>query len=320
MPTTTEYATDVWPNDYSFDEQAKSAAPDERRSIRALFISDVHLGTRACQAELLTQFLHNYDVQTIYLVGDILESKCLKSKRRWSMRQNVVIHELLERARQGTRIIYIPGNHDYQLRRCAGKTFLGIEIKRDAIHESADGRKYLVTHGDQYDVVMRHMPWLANIGHGVYHALLTLNASLNVLRRSLGLNYWSLSQWSKHNVKRVVTHMSHFEQSLLNEAREKGAQGVICGHIHHAADHDIDGMRYLNSGDWVETCSGIVEYLDGRFELVQWDFTQYPAHHKATLRTGQPLQPYDVGEEHAGLDAVRNFQLRIRSAVHSRIS
>lgn len=315
---TEKYMTGVWPSDSPSNGPNGPPSASKRTKVRTLFISDVHLGTRACQAELLTKFLRSYEAEVIFLVGDIMEYWFLKSKRRWNGRYDVVINELLKQAEAGTRIIYIPGNHDHNLRRCAGETFNGIEIKLNAIHESADGRKYLVTHGDQFDVVMQYTPWLASIGHIGYHTLLTLNTSLNLARRSLGLRYWSLSEWCKRKVKRVVTHISHFEDSLLSEARACGAQGVICGHIHYAADRDIDGMRYLNSGDWVETCSGIVEHPDGRFELVRWTLVDHEQHGKAWSGDLKPAQTYDVRGGYAGLDSVLYFHLRLRSAVYSR--
>lgn len=238
--------------------------------VRTLFISDVHLGTRGCKAELLTEFLQRHEATTIFLVGDIMENRCLKRGRlRWLQHENVAA-ELLAKARNGTRVIYIPGNHDYLLRGFAGSSFEGIEIALTAIHESAGGQRYLVTHGDQFDIVLRHLPWLAHIGDWAYHMLLALNSGLNAVSRAFGLRYWSLSAWAKRKVKGVVNYISRFEASLSSEARRQGAQGVVCGHIHHAADRDVSGIHYLNSGDWVESCTGIVEHNDGRFEIVRW--------------------------------------------------
>ncbi len=318
MPIALKYKTEESPNDNFSIEQTESSLAFGRTRVRTLFISDVHLGTRASQAELLAEFLRSYEAESIYLVGDIMESWCLKSNRPWSGRHNTVINELLGQSMNGTQIIYIPGNHDHHLRRCVGQTIDGIEIKLKAVHECADGQKYLVTHGDRYDVVMRYIPWLTSIGHNLYHGLLTLNTGLSLVRGWLGLRYWSVSQWNKRNVKRVVTHISHFETDLLSEAKACGAQGVICGHNHHSADRDIDGMRYLNSGDWLETCSGIVEHPDGRLELVHWDLTDYQQHRKSSLPYLQAVQTNDVMGGHAALDTARHFQLRIRSAVYSR--
>ena len=217
--------------------------------VRTLFISDVHLGTRGCQAELLTEFLQRHDAETIFLVGDIVEHWCLEQGRLGSPSHEEVLVELRAKACNGTRVIYVPGNHDQSLRQFAGLSFGSIEIAPSAIHESADGRRYLVTHGDQFDVVLRHMPWLGRLGHLAYEALLHLNTSVNLIRRRFGLGYWSLSAWAKRKVKTVVNYIGLFEESLCADARRQGAQGVVCGHIHHAADRDLSGIRYINAGD-----------------------------------------------------------------------
>lgn len=238
--------------------------------VRTLFISDVHLGTRGCQADLLMDFLRHHPAEMLYLVGDIVEGRRLLSRRVWPAAQRAVVEMLLQVARNGTRVVYVPGNHDALFRRCAGGCFGGIEIAVRALHAGTDGQRYLVTHGDQFDVVQRRMPWLATVGHGAYHALLASNTGLNRMRRGLGLDYWSLSAWAKRRVKQAVNYISSFEEALSAEARRHKAQGVVCGHIHHAADRDLDGIRYLNTGDWVESCTGVVEHADGRFEVVQW--------------------------------------------------
>lgn len=297
----------------------EASSPSRTRSptrVRTLFISDIHLGTRACQAERLLEFLRHHEADTIYLVGDVMELWCLTTRRQWKPNHDRVMIELLKRARAGTRIVYIPGNHDYLVRRCAGQSFSGIEVELNAIHEAADGRRYLITHGDQFDMVQRYMPWLANIGHGAYHTLLELNTSINWVRRALGLDYWSLSEWLKYKVKKVVNHVSHFEESLSDEAREKRADGVICGHIHHAADRDLSGIRYLNTGDWVESCSGILEHTDGRMEIVRWTQAEYGKRQQPSRGEPSHVHESDWGGEYVGLDIVRNFQLRIHSALY----
>ncbi|CAG8998810.1 MAG: UDP-2,3-diacylglucosamine hydrolase [Candidatus Celerinatantimonas neptuna] len=299
---------------YSTKEQDR-AKPS--RSVRTLFISDVHLGTRACQAELLADFLLSHDAQAIFLVGDIMEGHCLTRRKRWSLRHNRVIQILFEKVRQGTRVIYIPGNHDHLMRRCIGQSFQGIEIRQNALYEGADGRVYFVTHGDQFDVVQKRMRWLASVGHGGYHALLSINGGVNRIRQMLGWEYWSLSQWAKQKVKQVVTRVSHFEQSLCEEAKYNGADGVVCGHIHHAADHMISGIRYLNAGDWVETCSGIIESNDGQINVVTWPSRHFSKPSVTELHPSHQVPAFHLGGEYAGMDVVRNFQLRIRSAVDS---
>ncbi len=277
-------------------EAATTSTGTRPARVRTLFLSDMHLGTRGCQAELLSDFLQHYEASTIYLVGDIVETWRLTSARPWSEQHRDVVLELLTKARHGARVIYVPGNHDRLLRQYAGCSFAGIEIATGALHEAADGQRYLVTHGDEFDAVLRHMPWLAALGHITYHALLGLNTTLNMIRRSFGLGHWSLSAWAKHKVKRAVSYISCFEESLSAEARRQDAQGVVCGHIHHAADHDLGGIRYLNTGDWVESCSGIVEHEDGRFELVRWTGmapTRRPDHGMLRARLHRGCRPPD---------------------------
>ncbi len=183
---------------------------------------------------------------------------------------NDVVQKLLRKVRKGTHVVYLPGNHDEFLRDYVGTTFGGIEIADTALHDSPDGRRYLVIHGDQFDMVMRHQRWLAHLGDGAYTLALWLNTLLNRFRRRLGLSYWSLSAWAKLKVKNAVSFIGKFEEILAEEARRRGAQGVICGHIHHAADRAIGDLRYLNTGDWVESCTGIVEHYDGRIEVIHY--------------------------------------------------
>lgn len=238
--------------------------------IRTLFISDLHLGTKGCQADELIEFLGSYDAATIFLVGDIVDGWHLKSNWYWPEVHNDVVQKLLRMANEGTRLVYIPGNHDEFLRNHVGSAFGGIEIAAHAIHKGADGRNYLVTHGDQFDLVVNHARWLAVLGDWAYRAALTFNKYLNLVRRSLGFTYWSLSAWAKLNVKNAVNYIGRFEEMLSAEARRHDAQGVICGHIHHAVMHDDFGVRYINAGDWVESCSAVVEHCDGRFEILRW--------------------------------------------------
>ncbi len=238
--------------------------------VRTLFLSDLHLGTRGCQAALLLDFLKRYDADQIYLVGDIIDGWRLKSGWYWPQAHNDIIQKLLRKARKGTRIVYVPGNHDEFLRDYVGHQFGGVEIVDRTIHETATGERLLVIHGDQFDMVVRHARWLALLGDGAYTAALAVNTVVNVVRRRLGLTYWSLSAWAKLKVKNAVNFISDFETFLAAEARKQGADGVVCGHIHHAADRDIGGVRYVNTGDWVESCTAVVEHYDGRLELVRW--------------------------------------------------
>jgi len=238
--------------------------------VRTLFLSDLHLGTKGCQAGLLLGFLKAYDADTLYLVGDIIDGWRLRSGWYWPQAHNDVVQKLLRKVRKGTRLVYVPGNHDEFLRDYIGSNFGGIELADQAIHETADGKRFLVIHGDQFDMVVRHARWLALLGDGAYTVALVLNTYLNILRRRLGFSYWSLSAWAKLKVKNAVNYISRFEELLSAEARRHDADGVICGHIHHAALHDVFGIRYVNTGDWVESCTAIVEHYDGTLELVRW--------------------------------------------------
>lgn len=239
-------------------------------AIRTLFLSDIHLGTRGCQAVLLLEFLKHYDVETIYLVGDIIDGWRLKSGWYWPQAHNDVVQKLLRRVHKGAKLIYIPGNHDEFMRDYVGHNFGGVEILDTAIHQAADGKRYLVMHGDHFDMVVRHAPWLAYLGDGAYTVALVINTHLNTVRRRLGLAYWSLSAWAKMKVKTAVNHIGRFEELLALEARRRDVQGVICGHIHHAVIHDEFGVRYMNTGDWVESCTALVEHFDGSFEIIHW--------------------------------------------------
>lgn len=240
------------------------------RSYRTLFISDVHLGTRASQAEMLLDFLKHTEAETIYLVGDILDFWRIKRGAIWPQTHNDVLQKLLRKARKGTRVVYIPGNHDEGIRDYAGMHFGGIEIERQALHITADGRRFLVMHGDEYDVAVRYARWVALLGDRGYELALACNHPLNFVRRCLGLGYWSLSAYLKHRVKMAVSYIGAFERNLAEEARRHHVDGVICGHIHHAASHAIDGIHYINTGDWVESCTAVGETEGGEMELIRW--------------------------------------------------
>lgn len=241
---------------------------EEGIRIRTLFISDVHLGTRGAQAEALLGLLRRYDPETIYLVGDIVDGWRLRSVWHWPQAHNDVVQKLLRKVRKGCRLIYIPGNHDEFLRDYAGSNFGGIEIVEEAIHEGADGRRALVLHGDKFDVVVRHMRWLALLGDTAYDFALYVNRHVSRIRRTMGLPYWSFSAWSKSRVKSAVNFIGAFRDAILSEARRHNVDTIICGHIHQAAIETMDGVRYINCGDWVESCTAIVEHHDGIYELV----------------------------------------------------
>ena len=237
---------------------------------RAIWISDFHIGTRRAQTDLLLDFLKLTESDQLYLVGDIVDNWSLKKTWYWDQNHNDVIQKLLRKARKGTRIIYIPGNHDERFRDFIGARFGRIAVMQDAIHVTADKKRYLVLHGDEFDGVVKYARWLALLGDKAYDIALGLNRHLNHLRRKLGLPYWSLSAFLKRRVKKAVQFVSDFEQAVVREARKRNADGVICGHIHTPEMSVIDGVNYCNDGDWVESCSALVEHHDGRLELIHW--------------------------------------------------
>jgi UDP-2,3-diacylglucosamine pyrophosphatase LpxH len=245
--------------------------PTRPRHYRALFISDVHLGARGCQAGKLLDFLRYHDADTIYLVGDIVDGWALKSNWYWPQSHNDVVQKFLRKARKGARVVYVPGNHDEFLRGgYYGTHFGGIDVVEHAVHLGADGRTYLVVHGDHFDLVVTQARWLALLGDKAYEFALVLNRLFNAIRRQFGLGYWSLSQWAKLKVKNAVSYIGEYERALAADAKKHNAQGVICGHIHHAAIHDDFGIRYVNCGDWVESCTAVAEHQDGRLEILHW--------------------------------------------------
>lgn len=241
-----------------------------RRRYRAIFISDMHLGTVTSQTEALLDFLRVTESDVLYLVGDVVDNWALKRKWTWSQSHNDVIQKLLRKARKGTRVIYVPGNHDEYFRAFVGQRFGNVEVRRKAIHTAADGRRYLVIHGDEFDGVVLYARWLAHLGDRAYAAAMTLNWYVNRVRRLLYLPYWSLSAVLKRRVKRAVEFVGNFEVAVIKAAREAGADGVICGHVHTPEMRDIDGLLYCNTGDWVESCSALVEHHDGRMEILKW--------------------------------------------------
>lgn len=240
------------------------------RRWRAIWISDVHLGTRGCNAEMLLDFLRHNESEYLYLVGDIVDGWRLKRSWYWPQSHNDVVQKLLRKARKGTRIYYIPGNHDEGLRQFIGHQFGGVSIVEDVIHTTADGRRFLVIHGDQFDAVVKYAKWLAHIGDTAYVILLGINTWLNLVRRKLGFTYWSLSAYLKHKVKNAVEHIGNFETALAEEARRREVDGVICGHIHTAQMREMNGVLYCNDGDWVESCTALVEHESGELEILNW--------------------------------------------------
>ena len=237
---------------------------------RSIWISDIHLGTRGCKAEFLLDFLKHTESNTLYLVGDIIDIWRMRRSWYWIQAHNDVVQKLLRKARKGTRVVFIPGNHDEIFREYVGNPFGGIEVSADALHEMADGRRFLIIHGDQFDAVVRYARWLAILGDSAYALTLLANQWFNVVRRRLGYPYWSLSAYLKHRVKNAVEYIGRFEDAVADEARRRGVDGVVCGHIHKAEIRDMGGVTYCNDGDWVESCTALVEHTDGRLEVVSW--------------------------------------------------
>jgi UDP-2,3-diacylglucosamine pyrophosphatase LpxH len=240
------------------------------RHYRAIFISDIHLGTKRAQTAALLDFLRLTDSDQLYLVGDIIDNWALRKRWYWDQLHNDLIQKLLRKARKGTQIIYVPGNHDEHFRDFLDLTLGNITLAEDAIHVTAKGERYLVIHGDKFDSVVALAGWLAKVGDLAYEVALNLNSIVSKVRRRLGLPYWSLSAYLKNRVKRAMEFISNFEAAVVRDARARDCTGVICGHIHTPAERMMDGIHYLNDGDWVESCSALVEHMDGRFEIIHW--------------------------------------------------
>jgi UDP-2,3-diacylglucosamine pyrophosphatase LpxH len=242
---------------------------DGARRYRAIFISDLHLGTPGCQAVALLEFIRTHPSDYLYLVGDIVDGWQLRRRWYWPQSHNDVVQKLLRRARKGCRIVFVPGNHDEFARGFIGHQFGGIEVVEDAVHTTVDGRRLWVTHGDYFDGVIQCAKWLAYLGDNLYEFTLRLNRHLNHLRARLGLPYWSLSAYLKHKVKKALNYVTEFEVAVAAEAKKRGHDGVVCGHIHRAEMRSINGTLYCNDGDWVESRTALVEHHDGRLELLQ---------------------------------------------------
>lgn len=241
-----------------------------RRQYRTVWISDVHLGTRGCNAAMLIDFLDHVDSETMYLVGDIIDGWAMKKRLYWPAAHNDIVWRVLKRAKRNTRIVYIPGNHDEMFRQFSGLDFGGVEIRRQAIHTTADGRRLLVLHGDEFDAITLSHRWLAHLGDAAYETMMGLNRWVNMVRRVFNLPYWSLSKYAKQKVKNAVSFISQFEEIVAHEAAHRGIDGVIAGHIHKAEMRNIAGIEYYNDGDWVEGCTALVEHYDGTMEILHW--------------------------------------------------
>ncbi|MDE1173307.1 MAG: UDP-2,3-diacylglucosamine diphosphatase [Parvibaculaceae bacterium] len=273
------------------DERLIGPRPKNPHKHRTLFISDTHLGTPGCKAELLLDFLRHNEAETLYLVGDIIDGWRIKRSWYWSASHNAVVQEILRKARKGTNVVYVPGNHDEALRDYTGLNFGGVDVVGETIHETADGRRFLIIHGDQFDSVVKYARWLAHLGDRAYDMALLANNWLHEIRRFMGLPYWSLSAYLKNRVKNAVEYISSYEQAVAREARERDVDGIICGHIHHAEICEMDGVLYCNDGDWVESCTAIAEDATGAFRILTW-------HHFSWERkeAGDGLAPRTVAD------------------------
>ena len=264
------------------------------RSHRTIFISDTHLGTRGCKAEALADFLAHNECGTLFLVGDIVDGWQLKRRWYWNDAQSRVVAEILAKIDNGTRVIFVPGNHDEFARDYAGRQFFaregfaGIEVAGETVHETADGKRLLVLHGDRYDGVIATAKWLAHAGDWAYGVALRWNDILFKVRKELGLPYWSLSAWLKHKVKNAVEYISRFDEAVAEEAARRGVDGVVCGHIHHAEIRQIGSVLYLNDGDWVESCSALVEDARGNLEILRWASPPQRSTSEAPAETAVP--------------------------------
>lgn len=253
---------------------------------RTLWISDLHLGTAGCKADFLLDFLDKNESDTLYLVGDIIDGWQLRKHWHWPRAHNDVVQRILRKARRGTRVVFIPGNHDEFAREFIGIAFGDIEVLDEDVHVTADGLRLLVLHGDQFDGVIQHGKWLARLGDTLYQTALWLNHHFNRLRHRMGLQYWSLSQYLKHKVKNAVSFITDFEEALAGEAKRRGLDGVVCGHIHRPQIREVDGILYCNDGDWVESLSALAENHDGTLTLLDWS-----AEHSRRESGSPPLRP-----------------------------
>jgi UDP-2,3-diacylglucosamine pyrophosphatase LpxH len=250
--------------------EARAERVSSRMHVRTIWISDFHLGTRHAKADELLDFLRRYRAETMYLVGDVFDGWSLARNWYWKQSHNDVVQKILRSGRKGTRVIYIPGNHDEFARAYSGLRFGNILVENRAYHTLVDGRRLLIVHGDEFDGVIRHARWLQLLGAAAYGIALNVNHLYNLVRKMLGKPYWSLSAWLKNRTKKAVQYVAQFEQLVAEKARNEEVDGVVCGHIHRAEASVIDGVQYLNCGDWVESCTALVEHFDGRLEIVRY--------------------------------------------------
>jgi UDP-2,3-diacylglucosamine pyrophosphatase LpxH len=261
------------PADQFLDKKTQKFLKHTKKEVtrfRTIWISDLHLGTTGCQAKRLLEFLKATESETLYLVGDIIDGWQLKRRWYWDQTHNNIIQNVLKKAKKGTNVVFVPGNHDEAARQFIELDFGGIKVRDELVHVTANGKRMLVLHGDRFDGVIACAKWLAYLGDSMYTLILKFNQVFNHWRARAGLPYWSLSQYLKLKVKNAVSYITKFEDALADEARKRGLDGVICGHIHKPEIRDIDGIIYCNDGDWVESLSALVEEADGELRLVTW--------------------------------------------------
>lgn len=268
----------------SADNQTEERVARTPRRVRTIWLSDIHLGTKGCRAEALIEFLKQYDCEQLYLVGDIVDGWRLRSRIFWPQEHTNVIRRILTKAKRGCRVVLITGNHDEFLRKYTDLDLGNIRICDEAEHRTADGRRLLIIHGDQYDGIVQAHRWLAFLGDHGYRLLLVVNRWVNRFRERFNYPYWSLSAHVKHRVKRAVNFIYEFEHAVAWDCRRRGFAGVVCGHIHHAEVREVDQVTYYNCGDWVESCTALIEHNDGEMELCHW----LTVDHEHNRSPGQP--------------------------------
>lgn len=235
----------------------------------------MHLGTRMSQANMLLDFLKSFECEELYLVGDVVDGWAMSRTFFWPQEHNDVLQKILRKARKNTRVIYVPGNHDEFLRAFIDHTFGNISILQNTVYNGVDGKTYIIMHGDEFDAVVNNIKWLSRLGSWAYDISIQFNVFVSWFRKRFNLSYWSLSAWLKYQVKQAVNFIGNFEESLANYAKSKNADGIICGHIHHANIRKMNDITYMNCGDWVESCTALVEHYDGRWEIIRWKSQNY---------------------------------------------
>lgn len=259
-----------WMENIAADDLIVAENQQEISTYRSIFISDVHLGSKGAKADYLSHFLKFNHCEKLFLVGDIIDGWRLKKRIFWPQEHTNVIRRILTKSKRGTDVVYVTGNHDDFLRRYSGVDLGNIELCDQADYETARGEKLLVVHGDKYDSVIQTQKWLAILGDWSYETLVVANRYFNKIRQKFGMGYWSLSSYLKQKVKSAVSFITAYEEAVVKDCQKDGYQGVICGHIHHPEIREIDGINYYNCGDWVESCTAIVETMDGEIKLLQW--------------------------------------------------